>query len=222
MIHNTVKGVYGAGGFAAITVRYPVGATCRCSLSGTTLTDSGSGLHTFFVPYSGNWVITVSSGSLSNTTTVSIVNIGDNKYVELWFDSGINLNTGVWSPYGQGTITADGTYLTIKLVTAHTGGKPSWAFTTNKIRWDGYSKVRIHISASNNIAMNTAYMGLCITPASTVEAFLKKVNLNNAGPGYYELDVEEITGEYYLQIGFLASGLADPSITIDEVMLYAI
>ena len=59
--------------FAAISVTYPAGATCICSLDGKTLTaPDTSGTALFIVPYAGEWIVTAVQG---NDTATAILNI---------------------------------------------------------------------------------------------------------------------------------------------------
>lgn len=60
--------------YAAISVTYPAGATCTCSLGSKTLTaPDTSGQALFIVPTAGQWVVTISqSGQEPKSETVAV------------------------------------------------------------------------------------------------------------------------------------------------------
>ena len=59
--------------YAAISVTYPAGATCTCSMDGKTFTAQGtSGQALFIVPCAGEWVVTATNGSKTRSITVNV------------------------------------------------------------------------------------------------------------------------------------------------------
>lgn len=66
----------GGGGskvVASITVTYPAGATCTCTLGSKVLTAKDtSGKWVFGLPSTGNWVVKAVKGSQSKSVTVNI------------------------------------------------------------------------------------------------------------------------------------------------------
>lgn len=227
MIHNTVKGAYGVGGFAAITVRFPIGSICTCALGGITLTATTTSLYTFFVPMSGNWVITATGGALSASEVVPVNNMGDNKYIELAFNFSPEINRNFLSPYftsgGDATIE-NGYFRTIifgyDLSTYHC----NTVYTKNKVRMTGYSKIRVHVSNFMSTMSYQYKAAICavISPVFQVTGAERYTAINNTG--WFELDISTLDGEYFLQIGCFCTGNEGNTITnftVDEIQFIA-
>ena len=67
----------GSSSYATISVTYPEGAICTCALGSKTLTAKNTdGKWVFGVPNSGSWVVQITSGSSTQSSTVIITTEG--------------------------------------------------------------------------------------------------------------------------------------------------
>lgn len=228
----------GGGGqkvVASITVSYPAGSTCTCTLGSKVLTAKDtSGKWVFGLPSIGDWVLKYTNDSASISKTVSITSEGQAQTVvmnALLYSAGNEFTalTGGWESFnptiyalGEATKNSNNLYLKAKY---QYDGWYSIAFgTKNKIDLSKFSTLHLNVTATTgvNSGDTCAQMGLCSVKDKTVYSSpVAKVNLPTSA-GAATLDVSSYTGSYY--VFFLAgnrSNNTDRTVTTNKIWLTA-
>ena len=198
----------GGGGqkvVAAITVNYPSGSTCTCTLGSRVLTAKDtSGRWVFGLPSTGSWVVKATDGTNTATQTVSITTEGQVESVTLslelvLFDGGdVTSVTGGWTyKITQQTnyasaVRADN--LTVGTTLYWLPGRWWNSAGTNQANNSGYAytKNTIDVTDYNTITAvsNCAQGNMTVGDASVALAV-----------GTVTLDISALSGEYNVKLG---------------------
>lgn len=226
----------GGGGskvVASITVSYPAGSTCTCTLGSKVLTAKDtSGKWVFGLPSTGSWVLKYTNGSAGVNKTVSITTEGQVETVvmnALLYKAGNEFTafTGGWesfnpSGYSKGTATKNTANLYLKAQYQYDGWYTIAFGTKNLIDVTNYSALYLNVSATTGVSSGdtNATLGLCKVKDTTVYASPVAKTTIPASTGWAKLDISSYTGQYYIY--FLASNRSnstDRTITTDQLYL---
>lgn len=197
--------------YAAIGVTYPAGATCTCALGNKTFTaPDTSGQALFIVPTAGEWVVTISqTGQQPVSQTISVTE--SKAYVItlvfdlILYDAGDQYTevTGGWKAFSGITFQEDSIQLA-----GVTGSYYATTITNNKVDISEFSILRVYGSTTSKIR-------LAITSNNSSDDFSAVANTYITTPdGPYNLDVSEISGEYYVALQSM-----DGTTIVDRVVL---
>lgn len=156
---------------ATITVTYPAGSTCTATYGSYTITaPNTTGSWTCTVPYSGDWTISCTNGTETESSTVSITTNGQSTSVTLsyllpyFYENGnktVTLQT-------KGTVTDSGGYITVKTSSDGTGERyPEVYFIIPEI--EKYSTISCLISSYSG-KTPTVYIRKISTSANVASA----------------------------------------------------
>jgi hypothetical protein len=235
--------IYVLGGstkmFAVIGVTYPSGSTCTCTNGTKTLTAKGtSGTAIFNVPSTGTWTVTATNGDKTTSKSVSITAEGQTEKVTLVFclylyNSGDEC-TSVTGGWNYTKLQGNSYWEKVPFVnsgevlTANTSSSLStYCMTgpTNKIDVTDYSKLVFVVtelsrnSTSGQGSLGKAGIG---TQASytTSQAISDIFNSTfsasvDCSVGTLKLDISNITGEQYIQIGCISYNISVSSVYLE-------
>lgn len=188
---------------ASITVTYPVGSTCTCTLGTKVLTAKDtSGKWVFGLPSTGSWVVKAVKDSKSKSATVKITAEGQVKNVELAYDYIIFSNeTGLNSVYSDG-----GGGATVK-VSTDSSGKKILTFPTGGGQYAtmAYLKPAVDLTKFNTLkisafADDNRKFGLwkAVPDSSNKGLVAYAIIKSGTSPSSYTIDVSKLSGNYYL------------------------
>lgn len=216
---------------AAISVTYPPGATCKCASNNRTLSATDqSGKMLFLLPEIGTWTITISNGTQTATTNVSISEKSAESasifFVLMLYNNG-DMNesvTGGWSARGldgpgwyanppyievrENSIMCHARYLTEK-------NSSGLYECINDIDLTPYKKLKIRTNGTVKFHGSGYYLAVMDRdiPNSADSSFLASIQIEIT-PSVTELDISDING--YHDIGVLSknfySASSDPLI----------
>ena len=140
---------------ATINITYPAGSTCTCSDGTTTLSaPDTSGTWACIVPNAGTWTVTSTSGTETDSKTVTITTDGQSTSVELSYalflfkpNAPSDIIAGEWEMPGNSTVTAEAE-LTVKSVNNYNGDRTISAHTKGQIDLTEYSTLQATCKAS--------------------------------------------------------------------------
>lgn len=210
---------------ASISVSYPSGATLTCSDGYTTLTaTTTSGSYTFDVPNSGTWTVRATSGSNSDSETVSISYSGQSTSVTLSFFDGYLFNYGSVNENVTGGWTAKNVphvsgYSGYPNATAQIGGslviamgdtdKSGMYVTQNKIDLTKYSTITFYgytwdYNGYGRAALQVMSSIGTLSSDNVVASFFE----NNKSVASHTIDIASLSGSYYIGFRIIFDGEA--------------
>lgn len=233
MVGNTNVG--GTKLFAAIGVTYPAGYTATCTNGTTTLkAETTTGQWVFAIPEAGTWTVSATQGTNTNSQSVSISAEGQFEAVELsgglWlYDSGNKFEgtTGGWVNRGKLVNTSffvDVNFAlnsdSLTLSSTQTGASGS-ASTAKKIPINNKSKLCADIVLTGTtpnealICLTSATSYIYDNAASAVAYGVKQVPFT----GVVEVDISNVSGEYYVAIGAHANNETGISLKVNKIWI---
>ena len=208
----------GGGGskvVASITVSYPAGSTCTCTLGSKVLTAKDtSGKWVFGLPSIGSWVVKITKDGSTKSQTVSVVE-GDNKSITMSFQTYLFKSGGggseTWKALAGGHATA--TIADDKM--SSNGGSQIYYFsecgftTENAVNLTGVNKVVFDLETNIGLASSNAklYCGVSTnkftrgSESSTmaVSSFSAYTTISETtSRSQITLDVSTLSGSYYI------------------------
>lgn len=209
---------------AAITVNYPSGSTCTCTLGSRVLTAKDtSGRWVFGLPSTGSWIVKATDGADTATQTVTITAEGQVAtetltYELILFDGGDNTDvTGGWTytitytGYGSGDWVR-GDNLTVGTTLYWLPGRDWNSGGTDQRSRNGYAHTKntIDLTDYNTITVvsNYAEGHLTVGDASVALAV-----------GTVSLDISSLTGSYEVKLGDTVSGDTCSEVEISKLYL---
>ena len=217
----------GGGGskvVASITVTYPAGSTCTCTLGSKVLTAKNtSGKWVFGLPSTGSWVVKAVKGSQSKSQTVSITTQGQVVNVTLayetyYYNAGNQYTsvTGGWKKVncgnGGGTLTLG----TSSMVAVANWGQSVAGITTNKINLSNIKTLTFN--ATSTVGSNAH----CVVATSQNFVFgdntVVATVLLNTSAKTYTLNTSSLTGSYYIAFGVdHGNEIAKATVTVSSI-----
>lgn len=212
---------------ATIVCTFPVDCTAvTCTKDSTVLSvPSGSlssGSYTFAIPEAGEWTLACTNGTDTDTKTVSVTE--ETTYVAelsflLWlYNSGNEYEdvTGGWTTSGAAKLKRNETNM---VFTATTYQQIGSACTANMIDFTDIQTLKFKIDSKYAYSADFSRVGIASSkdanPALPSQYTASKTLL--AGPQDVELDVSNVTGNYYVLLsGFNTDGAAT-QITIESI-----
>lgn len=231
--------------YALISVTYPEGSTCTCTLGTNVLTATDtSGSYVFPIPEAGAWTVraydgpTWESSAHKKSTEVIIVSQYQIKNVELTYDLLLynygdeNASvTGGWikgnkSAQGGyqngGTVTKNATYISID---RGGPGEENWgsvlAMTANEISLDEFEYLRF-IGDMSGVDHLGIYGGLYIFPQNATYYRDNAVLSRQFSKGNIDtvIDISSVNGSYCVGIGGGARAYGSVTINFKYLLLY--
>lgn len=193
---------------ATIKVTYPSGSTLTCTNGSTTLTaTTTTGSYTFTVPNAGTWTVKATSGSKSDSESVTISSNGESKSVTLayelyLFNAGDTCSsvTGGWATIGD-SATIGSASLDIAVWYDNKGAQ---VYTKNRVDVTNYSTLYIRTGALYDDATAGLMSAAPNTDPGTFNTNKGKcaatVTLNTAS-STHSLNISSLTGLYYIWAG---------------------
>lgn len=211
--------VGGGGGklFAAIGVTYPEGATLTCTNGSTTLkAKTTSGNYVFSIPKAGTWTVTCAGGTLSASQAVEISESdkGTLKVVTLIF-AGHYYNRGTFADGVAYTAVVTPSNATVTEGTesfnmkSPSSSKFEMYLRIGKVDLTFVNKLTLLYSCSTSIG---SVRGCIFVSKSEITAFADAESITTASDTdsvtnkTIELDVSDLTGEYYIYSGTNSNG----------------
>lgn len=217
MLGKTNVGGGGKKLFAAIGVAYPAGAILTCTNGITTLkAKTTSGHHVFSIPKAGTWTVTCVGGSLSASQTVEIAESdkGALKIVTLVF-------AGHY--YNRGTFADGVAYKAVVTPSNSTVTEGSESFNMKSpgdSKFEMYLRIgKVDLTYINKLTLvyscsvsSGSVRGCIFVSKAEVTAFADAEAITSASDSEsvtgktIELDVSDLTGEYYIYSGTNSNG----------------
>lgn len=208
----------GGGGskvVASITVSYPAGSTCTCTLGSKVLTAKDtSGKWVFGLPSMGSWVVKITKDGSTKSQTVSVAE-GDNKSITMAFKTYLFKSGGggseTWKALQGGYTTA--TVATDKIT--FSGGSQLYyysncgATTEEAVDLTGVNKVVFDLKTTIGLASSNAklYCGVSTNKFTrgsesstiTVSGYAAYTTISETtSRSQITLDVSTLSGSYYI------------------------
>lgn len=171
---------------ATINITYPAGSTCTCSDGTTTLSaPDTSGTWACIVPNAGTWTVTSTSGTETDSKTVTITTDGQSTSVELSYalflfkpNAPSDIIAGEWEMPGNSTVTAEAE-LTVKSVNNYNGDRTISAHTKGQIDLTEYSTLQATCKASGGSDTKLeVYSGSSVVASTAIGTDLTTVTVD--------------------------------------------
>lgn len=213
---------------ASITVTYPAGSTCTCTLGTKVLTAKDtSGKWVFGLPSTGSWVVKATDGTDTTTQTVTVTSgQAANVTLSYWdgtiYDAGNEYTayTGGWTLYaGTGYDTATKTNNQLYVKVQESDSKP-YIRTTNKVSLTGFTKIQATVSAQTHSSSwgGNERCKLLVSANTDLSNPVASAQPTNSNPQTLSLTIN-LTGSYYVGIRAQAGTASTASMTVTKIQL---
>lgn len=207
--------VAGARLRAVIAVTYPEGSVCTCSDGTTTLTARDTSGNALFNVTVGEWTVSCTYGSKTDSKSVVIDTEGEVKYVSIYneylFKSGFGASVEyVKKSFGPYTISIDNDSIVVEI--GSSGGSAVW-YTQQMIDVSRFNTLKMRARLTNDSNENSTWkttFGIA-DGTNAFEAFNGYGNIyfaaktgiwqSSENPEIYTLDLSGVNGSYYIGFG---------------------
>ena len=202
---------------ATINITYPAGSTCTCSDGTTTLSaPDTSGTWACIVPNAGTWTVTSTSGTETDSKSVTITTDGQSISVELSYalflfkpNAPSDIIAGEWEMPANSTVTAEAE-LAVNSVNNYHGDRAISVRTKGKIDLTEYSTLQATCKASGG--SNTkleVYSGSSVVASAAIGTDLTTVTV----------DISALSGLHSIGFGGVHTAYAMITYTATEIKL---
>ena len=199
---------------ATINVTYPAGSTCTATDGTTTLNaPDTSGTWVCVVPNAGTWTVTITDGSDSASTDVSITDNGQSKSVTIVYWNGelykngneYSSVTGGWKTAGSVTKGSTSIVVGAKKSSA-SADYTAKAYHSNYIDFTNFSKLTVHfVRYYTNASATDGYIYIRNTSGTAVatkEVFSAQTDVSDKT---VSIDISNLSGQHRVEF-YIADG----------------
>ena len=219
---------------SVIAVTYPEGSICTCSNGTKTLKARDTSGKALFNVTVGEWTVSCTDGTDTDSKTVSITAEGQGENVELAYKLYLYKNgneytniTGGWKfkfdADGSSSMERASAITGTDRITLSTNAfSQGYLSTANLIDLSDINTIKFSVSDVNVLGMNGSLCQVVICPSDyrwiyTPANYAALRNLSTGDSGLYGIDVSNLTGSYYIALHIAASYAGTNTFTVREV-----